>query len=298
MINFAIGTAQFGQTYGIKNQNGAVTGKTAEEIVQGALENAISTFDTARLYGQSEEVLGSTLELIAPQDKTRIITKYYANENNPEQLRTDFLESMEKLKGFSIDTLLIHNSDSLSSSNAEKIWTALEEIKKEHNINKIGVSVYTPEDFIALAERFPIQIVQAPCNLFDQRFLDGNVQEIRHKRNIEFHARSLFLQGLLLDPTTELPERFQAHNSVFKKREEYASRVGASLMQLCLLYAQYTQRNKLIDQWVIGVYSKEQLLEIVDCTNSIGTLAELNEQQARSLSTDNLEIIDPRTWNK
>ena len=67
-----LGTAQLGMAYGIANQAGAPTTQIANALVARALALGITTFDTARAYGLSENRLG---EALAGHDDVTIITK-------------------------------------------------------------------------------------------------------------------------------------------------------------------------------------------------------------------------------
>ena len=55
----AIGTAQFGQSYGIANTLGMVSPADVGIILSTARSHGIKTLDTAISYGSSEKVLGS-----------------------------------------------------------------------------------------------------------------------------------------------------------------------------------------------------------------------------------------------
>ena len=59
MHKIALGTVQFGIPYGISNQLGKTSKSKIEEILQYAHKNGINTLDTAALYGNSEELIGS-----------------------------------------------------------------------------------------------------------------------------------------------------------------------------------------------------------------------------------------------
>ncbi|MFW9990208.1 MAG: aldo/keto reductase, partial [Candidatus Odinarchaeota archaeon] len=54
----ALGTAQLGFNYGIANINGKPDKNSAMHILDYAYNNGITTFDTAPVYGNSEEILG------------------------------------------------------------------------------------------------------------------------------------------------------------------------------------------------------------------------------------------------
>jgi len=58
MSRLALGTAQFGSDYGITNRSGQVDPDEAGRILSLAHECGIDCIDTARLYGDSEAVIG------------------------------------------------------------------------------------------------------------------------------------------------------------------------------------------------------------------------------------------------
>lgn len=64
---------------------------------------------------------------------------------------------------------------------------------------KIGFSTYTPKQIDFLLNNFDFDLVQLPFNVFDNRLIQGGQLKALKKKKIEIHARSIFLQGLLLD---------------------------------------------------------------------------------------------------
>lgn len=299
MIHFALGTAQFGQSYGICNKNGAIEEESAKAILKAAFENNITTFDTANMYGNSETVLGAALKATKPPANTpAIITKYYADADKLDALRTQFAESQNALGAENIYGILIHNADCLLDSKGARIWDALEKLKQDHKISKIGVSVYDPETLQKLVATYPIALVQLPCNMLDQRFLSADIQQLKQRHGLEFHARSLFLQGLLLSPVTALPATFQDNAAPFQKIADYAHTNSLSALELCLLYARALQNAQLIDRWVVGVDSHQHLRELAQTAQSVENMPVMPRAQWQDLATDNLNIIDPRLWRK
>ena len=53
-----LGTVQFGMNYGVANTHGKPSYETVKDILRKALDNGITTLDTAAGYGDSEEVIG------------------------------------------------------------------------------------------------------------------------------------------------------------------------------------------------------------------------------------------------
>ena len=58
LSKLALGSVQFGLDYGINNADGIVQFEEVKRILDIAFSNNIRTIDTARLYGNSEAVLG------------------------------------------------------------------------------------------------------------------------------------------------------------------------------------------------------------------------------------------------
>ena len=67
-----LGTAQFGLDYGISNLRGKVAESNVSDILDHAWKTGVKILDTAKLYGDSEAVLG---RLMAPKHQFKIITK-------------------------------------------------------------------------------------------------------------------------------------------------------------------------------------------------------------------------------
>ena len=77
--------------------------------------------------------------------------------------------------------------------NSKLIYDYLLTLKK---LVKIGVSVYDKKDINKILLKYKFDIIQLPCNIFDQRLIfDGTLDKL--KKNIELHARSIFLQGVI-----------------------------------------------------------------------------------------------------
>ena len=71
-----LGTAQFGNKYGITNSVGKLKGNNINLILKKALEENINYFDTARNYGNSEKIIGKILS----KNNIKIITKFTIEE--------------------------------------------------------------------------------------------------------------------------------------------------------------------------------------------------------------------------
>ena len=99
-MKLGLGTVQFGQNYGISNREGKTSKGEAKAILQFAEVNGINLIDTASLYGESEDVLGT---LLPDKHNFRIVTKSAickqekSCSNPAEDLKLNFYNSLSKL---------------------------------------------------------------------------------------------------------------------------------------------------------------------------------------------------------
>ena len=89
MTKIMVGTVQFGMTYGIANQQGRPSRKEVLEIIKFGYEAGICDYDTAAVYGESEEVLGQSFKDLGICHKVNVFTKIKAlddEEKNPKKI--------------------------------------------------------------------------------------------------------------------------------------------------------------------------------------------------------------------
>src|SRR5690606_40521399 len=66
------------------------------------------------------------------------------------------------------------------------------------------------DELSRIPELETFDLIQAPLNILDKRLItSGWLQRLR-ERHIEVHARSIFMQGLLLMEPCERPARFRS----------------------------------------------------------------------------------------
>jgi aryl-alcohol dehydrogenase-like predicted oxidoreductase len=203
-MKLGLGTAQFGMAYGVTNSRGQMPEQEAAETLDLAARNGIRVLDTAQAYGDSEALLG---RILPNKHDFRIVTKV-AKFEMPSNLRGNFLQSLERLRQGSIYALLCHDAEQLLNSEGATVWQAMKALQAEGHVEKIGASVYSQEQITRLLAAFDIDIIQLPFNILDQRLLAGGELRRLKRRGVEIHARSTFLQGVLLSDPEDLDERF------------------------------------------------------------------------------------------
>ncbi len=287
-----LGTVQFGLAYGVTNERGQVPADEVVAILEAALGAGIDLFDTAAAYGDSERVLGNALE---SRTDIRIVSKLPAlsseriGEAEIEQCRTALRNSLVLLRRRSIYGLLLHRPDDLRKPGGERLIALLQELKSAGTVAKIGVSAYDRAQIDLALDRLPLDAVQVPVNLLDQRLLrDGTLDRLK-RRNVEVHARSAFLQGALLAEPTSLPGHFAPHRDRLRAVGVAAERAGLSRLALCL---RFVLDQPAVDRVIVGVTGVAELRQILAAAADPTPLPD----GLAALAGDDPRLVNPALW--
>jgi len=278
-MKLALGTVQFGLDYGITNHGGQVAIDEVKDILDYAKTNNIDTLDTAARYGNSEQILGEV-----GVNSYRIITKTTPLKNGVDGVIKGFYQSLDNLNIGQVDGLLIHNIDDVKDRRFGDLFHKLNKLKEEGLINKIGFSTYTPDQVDFLLENFDFDLIQVPFNVFDTRLIEGGQLQALKKKNIEIHARSIFLQGVLLD-FDNLSNYFSRWKKQFDEYQGTVEKSGLSLLEYAL---NFTLNVQEIDKILVGVNSKKQLEEVVWSIK--------NKDRLDAHSIGDVDLLNPSLW--
>ncbi len=247
-----IGTVQFGQAYGISNHRGQVPFEEARAILARAAQAGIGLLDTAANYGEAEEVL-SRMDTGA----FRTVSKTIRVAHGVDAVVARARQSVKKLGR--VDLLLVHAVSDLLGPQGPELWRALQALKAEGTVGGIGISAYVADDPAGLAERFRPDAMQVPVSLMDQRLLrDGSLDRLK-ALNVEVHARSLFLQGLLF--MDRLPENLAHAAPMLDAIRDHIAAAAATPLDAALAFV---LSRPEVDVAVIGVTARHQLDQILD----------------------------------
>ena len=204
-----LGTVQWGINYGISNLSGITSKNEVKKILNKARSENIKLIDTASQYGDAEEVLGlNNLKEFKVITKTNKFSKNTILKSDQELFKLNFLKSLEKLSINSAYGLLIHNVDDLFKEGGINIIKCLKSLQEKRLVEKIGVSIYNTYQIKKTLEIFKPDIIQLPINVFDNRLIRNGTLRYLSDKNIEIHARSIFLQGLCFIETNKLNKYF------------------------------------------------------------------------------------------
>ncbi|RXZ64752.1 aldo/keto reductase [Pelagerythrobacter rhizovicinus] len=207
-----LGTAQLGMEYGIANATGRPADAEACELIQTAIRNGVRALDTARAYGTSEAVVGKSLRG-GWRERVKLLTKlephltalpgadYGVIANDVE---FQVLRSCRELGTESLDVVMLHRAEHLTAHDGA-IWQSLKDLRDRGLIGALGVSIQSPEELRSVLEYDDVAHLQLPFNVLDNRWRSEipKIVAAKAERNIQVHARSALLQGLLVSRNQE-----------------------------------------------------------------------------------------------
>lgn len=218
--------------------------------------------DTAPVYGDAEQRLG---ELINRDQSFEIVTKVppmekvMAPASDPgAAIDGVFSASLSKLKVERVHGLMLHRVDDLKGGDGDQIRQSLGALKSSGRVDRVGVSVYHPED-LEVACKVGLDIVQIPASILDQRFLKDDLLTRARDQGIEIHARSALLQGLLAMPLDDLPAYFRPIQPTLTGISERASALGLTRLEAAIGYCCSSED---IDYVVVGAQKPAQMSEL------------------------------------
>ncbi|MGH8224238.1 MAG: aldo/keto reductase [Woeseiaceae bacterium] len=269
-MNLGLGTAQFGSSYGVTNRRGQVQAAQVQDILRFAAAKGVHVLDTAAAYGESEAALGRALW---PGHPFRIVTKIAPGG----AVRESFSRSLECLRQDSVYGLLLHRAADMNDVVAGELL----ELKRQRLVSRVGVSAYDADELSRSRGFLSLDIVQAPVNLADQRLIrDGTLARLRAD-GVEVHARSVFLQGLLLAEAERMP-------LALRPIAAHARSAGISQLALALGFVAQVPE---VDIALVGVTGLDELTAITQAWRATPML----HDYAR-LAVSDETLLNPSRW--
>lgn len=202
-----LGTVQLGMAYGAANRSGQPDLDEAGRIVGLAVAAGVTAVDTARAYGDSEARLGALLDA-AQRARVTLCTKLAplpeldaappAEADVVAAVDASVEASRAALRCDHLPVLLLHRPHHRTAW-AGAAWRRLAALRAAGVVGRLGVSVNTPDEALEALDDPLVTHLQLPFNLLDHRWtLAGVPQRVRARPEVTVHARSCFLQGILL----------------------------------------------------------------------------------------------------
>lgn len=292
-----LGAVQLGMDYGIANKNGKPSREDSWNLLTTALEQGITSIDTARHYGSSEDVIGG----FENPERFNVITKFKLDRNvlrdtqmAMDEARKSALQSCKTLKIERIPIFLFHQDrDYPIDVVADLLPDIFHQLKSEGLIDMGGISVYHPGELEFIKDWQMIQAVQVPMNVFDLRLMkDGLMQKLIKNGTIVF-IRSVFLQGLLLMDIESLPQHLVFAKPYLQKLVDLAKQSKMDITQLVFSYVRDTPG---VTSMVIGAENTDQVKENAKLLKGAPLTQEIRTEIEKLFIDVPEKLITPGFW--
>jgi aryl-alcohol dehydrogenase-like predicted oxidoreductase/spore coat polysaccharide biosynthesis protein SpsF (cytidylyltransferase family) len=300
-----LGTVQLGMEYGVVNHAGKPRRSEAIAIVRRAIAHGVTALDTARSYGDSEQILGEALTG-AWSSRVEVITKLDTLTSVPPDASADQVRaaversvnnSCEALGTNRLATLLLHRWGHHDAWRGAA-WRHLLELRDNGRIARLGVSISEPAEAFAALQDPDIQHLQLPVNVLDSRWkAHGIDRELAGRPDVVVHARSTFLQGILLHPADCWPvsQDYDAPSCVQRLHGLARKFDRENVADLCLAYV---RSLSWVTSLVVGCETMSQLEQNLKSFR----LPELTSEQCgeveQYLSVAPDDLLNPSKWNR
>ncbi|MBC8207336.1 MAG: aldo/keto reductase [Kiritimatiellales bacterium] len=196
-----LGCWQFGGDFGDMEEN------TALAIMAAAVDNGVTFFDTADVYGtgKSEELIGRFLKQCALP--ITVATKFgrggdvYPDKYTEEALRRSVAASARRLGVEMIDLLQLHCIP-IEVLRAGDVFTWLRRLKQDGLIKNFGASVETVEEALICLEQEDLLSLQVIFNIFRQKLVTELLPQA-NARGVGIIVRLPLASGLLAGKFTK-----------------------------------------------------------------------------------------------
>lgn len=284
-MKLALGTAQFGLDYGIASPQPQIGHMESKSILDFASAGGMTVLDTAMGYGDSEARLGKI-----GVHGWKVVTKVQEvprGEAAATWIADAVRSSLDKLKIESLYGLLLHRPAQLMGERGTEVHDAFLRLKTEGLVEKIGVSIYHPSELEGVFAIGEVDLVQSPLSVLDRRLITSGWLDRLADRGVEIHARSVFLQGLLLMTAAQRPRKFDRWSNLWDRYHAWVQEAGLSPLEACLSYVLSLPE---IHHVVVGVNNLNHIQEILK-VNASCTPVWLAE-----LDTDDEQLLNPLAW--
>ena len=286
-----LGTVQFGLDYGINNSFGKPDKIEVNSILNYAFDQGVRYLDTAEVYGNAHELIGDFHRETGK--KFEIITKLKFSDNYKNKcLKERLNQVLLELDVEHIYCFMFHSFDDLEKY-SDVVRNDLKELVSQNKIKKIGVSIYTNDEFDKAMNFDFISVCQLPFNLFDNRCQREVSLCLAKSKNIEIHTRSVFLQGLFFKSIYKFIGKLRSLKEDISRLNEIQIESGYSMNQLAL---SYVVNQKEIDHVLIGVDNVLQLKQNIE--SIISNISPKLLKQINSIDIKNIDLLDPRNWSE
>ncbi|NND70080.1 MAG: aldo/keto reductase [Rhodothermales bacterium] len=285
---------------------GAVDQSDALDTIAYALDNGITLFDTAPLYGDkttdgiSESVLAKGLgsqrnDVLISTKFGRYSTDSSGGEFSARRARESVEGSLRRLDRSHVDVLFFHSPFGPSEIH-DDVWTELDKLKSEGKIRVVGHSISMFEDTEHMAREWALErkidVVQVVYSLMNRQ--STNLIDDLGTQGVAVFARESLANGFLIDGLSE-DVSFGARNINSRySREEIAERVEYVASLRFLVREDIRSMPQAAVRWVLDNNNVSTVLSGAKNANELEDW--ISGSAARPYSSQELSQADSRHY--
>lgn len=297
----AFGGVEIGMPYGIGVESKAdmLSETDAVELLNCAVDSGINFFDTARMYGNSENIMGKAFK--NRRGEVVLATKcrhLLDSDGNPppdsqlqEVIEKSLYESLETLQTDHVDIFMLHQANVKILEN-ETIAHVFSKLKDKGLFKASGVSTYTSEETKKAIDAGCWNMIQLPFNLMDQR--QGELFKEANKKGVGIVVRSVLLKGLLSDRGTNLhPALKEVENHI----KGYGELLKGTNYTLPAFATKFALSFPEVSAVLVGIDKKEYLEQSLKTADG-NYLNKESLEKAKQSAYPDPEFLNLPYWDK
>jgi aryl-alcohol dehydrogenase-like predicted oxidoreductase len=254
LLKFSLGTVKLGiNDYGFSSKISKNIDK--QIFLKKAYDLGIIHFDTSPRYNNSESVLGQFIKNndLRVKVSSKIDNLTPNNLNSKIEIQNSVQNSLKNLNINKLNICYLHQNN-LNIISDPYIQETLLYLKDRQIIDHIGASIYTEQELDYAIHCGVYDHIQIPVNIFDISLYNNYVK--KNTNNIKFIARSLLLQGLLVNAEKSDFKFINELNFYKQEINSLITKGNSSFLEISLMFV-YALNN--IHQYIIGTTSIENL---------------------------------------
>lgn len=287
---------QLGLNYGVANKSGQPSIDYSHKLLQFALDNGINTLDTARIYGNAEDVIGS----FKNSNEFTIVSKFKLTDAAVGDIKLAIAEARESIQTScrllnrkQLPIVLFHKNMSQPIEQVTDLLPVVfSALINEGLIEKGGISVYSAHELHQILEWENMNYIQVPVNVFDTRILQKNILQQLEQQNVIVFARSVYLQGLLA-MKEPLPDSLSFATPYYEQLRKIAAKANRSIKEIAFSFVRDTP---CVNSIVVGAETIEQLCQNIELLGTPPLSKEIYDEIKECFGNVPDEIITPALW--
>ena len=248
--------------------------KKAQPIIESAIDNGITYFDTADIYDQgvNEEIVGKALKKYQNRDDIVIGTKvgnrltddgHMTWDPSKKHIKESVKGSLKRLGLNHLDLYQLHGGT--IDDPLDETISAFDELKQEGYIRAYGISSIRPNVIDYYLKNSQIETLMSQFNLIDNR-PESLINDV-HDKQVKILARGPVFKGLLTSNSNEALDKKFA-DGIFDYTQDELGETIASVKEiesnLTALSFNYLTSHDALGSIIVGASSVEQLEENVE----------------------------------